>query len=117
MNRTIYSDSDRAKNFESVHTHTLFYLAQATKAAGDSDASARNVFVDLKSFKMIFASHYLVYNNFYLNPKNQQFWQENEIMCFYTNLYLRLKKRNNQTLSIVTVLHIKGCGGEGFLKF
>ena len=35
------TDADRWQNFESVHTHTLFYLAQTTKTLGQDDQSAR----------------------------------------------------------------------------
>lgn len=34
------SGDERKKNLESVHTHTLFFLAQATKTAGQEDESA-----------------------------------------------------------------------------
>ena len=34
------SGEERKKNLESVHTHTLFFLAQATKTAGQEDESA-----------------------------------------------------------------------------
>ena len=34
------SGDERKKNLESIHTHTLFFLAQATKTAGLADESA-----------------------------------------------------------------------------